>query len=133
MSIRKAVLERHRSAVQPVYDGEVPVDEQGRPVAQRYAVLYASPGARSAEDLTRVAADRYVFRWQVTAVGLTPEQAEWVAVRCRDAVLDERLTAEGWELGSVEHRSSADIRKDEDIPGLVLFYAVDTYQLPATR
>lgn len=133
MSARAAVLARLQGAVDPTYDGEVPVDEQGRPPVQRYAVLYASPGLRTSDDFTRTQADRYVFRWQVTSVGETPEQAEWVAVRCRDAVLDTRLPVEGWETGVVEHRSSADIRRDEDIPGQVLFYAVDTFELPATR
>lgn len=133
MSIRAALLARLRASVDPVYDGKVPLDDQGRPLVQRYAVLYAAPGQRGADDLIRVAHDRYVFRWQVTSVGRTPEQAEWVAVRCRDTVLNEPMASDGWELGSVEHRSSADIRRDDDIPGGDLFYAVDTYELPATR
>lgn len=133
MTVRAALLTRLRAAVDPVYDGKVPLDDQGRPLVQRYAVLYAAPGQRTADDLIRVAHDRYVFRWQITSVGRTAEQADWVAVRCRDAVFDEPLTATGWDLGSVEHRSSADVRRDDDIPGGDLFYAVDTYEVPATR
>lgn len=132
MSVVDAILARLRTAMDPVYDGEVPVDDSGRPLVQRYAVLYADPGHRSAEDLARTA-DRYVLRWQVTSVGEDRRQAEWVAVQCRDAVLDERLAADGWELGAVEHTSSSPIRRDPDIPGGELFYAVDTYALPATR
>jgi hypothetical protein len=133
VSVRPVVLARLRSAVNPTYDGEVPLDSQGRPLVQRYAVLYASPGTRSAEDLCRVTADRYVFRWQVTSVGETPEQAEWVAIRGRDALLAEPLMGDGWQFGALVHRSSSDIRPDRDIPGGVLFYAVDIYELPATR
>lgn len=133
MSIRPVVLARLRSAVDTVHDGDVPVDANGRPLTQRYAVLFGSPGARESEDLCRVAADRYVFRFRVTSVGEDVRQAEWVAVRCRDALIDSPLIATGWQIGAVEHRSSADIRPDEDIPGDPLYYAVDTYDVPATR
>ena len=133
MSARAAVLARMEAVVDPTYDGEVPVDKKGRPLEQRYAVLYATPGQRATDDFTRTQADRHVFRWQVTSVGGTAEQAEWVAVRCRDALMDERLRVEGWETGVVEHRSSSDIRPDEDIPGQTLFVAVDNYSLTATR
>ncbi|TYP82072.1 hypothetical protein [Blastococcus xanthinilyticus] len=132
MSVHEALLARLRGAVDPVYDGEVPVDAKGRPLVQRYAVFYASPGARSAEDLARQA-DHFLFRWQITSVGQDRTQADWVATRCRDAVLDQRVLVEGWETGVVVHRSSADIRPDRDIPGGPLFVAVDTYELPATR
>ncbi len=126
------VLKRLQDAVTPFYDGEVPVDAQGRPLAQRYGVLYADPGHRTAENLARTP-DRHTYRWQVTAVGRDRHQAEWVAVRCRDALLDDPLTVEGWETGAVEHTSSSPIRRDNDLPGVRLFYAVDTYSLTATR
>lgn len=132
MSVRDALLAALRTAVQPAYDGHVPVDDGGRPEVQRYAVLYAAPAQRTSEDLA-MTAGTHVYRWQVTSVGTTAQQADWVAVRCRDVLLDRRLAADGWELGVVEHTSSSPIRRDDDIPGGVLFYAVDTYQLAATR
>jgi hypothetical protein len=132
VTVPAAVLARLRAAVDPVYDGDVPLDESGRPLVQRYAVLFAAPGTRGSEDLG-CRADRYTFRWRVTSVGEDRSQAEWVAVRCRDALLDTPITVDGWETGAVEHRSSDQIRRDEDIPGDPLFYAVDTYELPATR
>lgn len=132
MSLNDELLTRLKTAVDPVYDGLVPVDDKGRPLVQRYAVLYAAPGQRTAEDMARTA-DRFDLRFQVTSVGEDRRQAEWVATRCRDALLDERLVADGWHLGVIEHYSSSPIRRDEDIPGDPLFYAVDTYALPATR
>lgn len=132
MSVIDAVLARLQVAVDPVYDGLVPVDDQGRPLAQRYAVLYASAGARSAEGLCRTA-DRYTFRWQLTSVGLTRTQADWVARHCRDALLDRRIVVEGWQLGPVEHKDSNPIYRDDDIPGLPLFTAADFYSLTAAR
>lgn len=132
MSLPDAVLARMRTVVDPVYDGHVPVDAQGRPLVQRYAVLYASPGLRSADDLGRTA-DRHTFPWQVTSVGQSREQVEWVAIRCRDALLDEPLVEAGWQIGIVEHLTSSQIRRDDDIPGDSVFYGVDTYELTATR
>jgi hypothetical protein len=126
------VLARLRTVVNPTYDGDVPVDDNGRPLSQRYAVLYVAPGERDVDGLCR-SSDLYVYRWQVTSVGLAPQQAEWVAARCRDALLDEQLFVENWQVGVVEHTSSVPIRRDDDVPGGVLFYAIDTYRLPATR
>jgi hypothetical protein len=133
VSLNDAVLARLRSAMDPVYDGKVPVDDGGRPLVQRYAVLYASVPVRTAEDLSSTRADRHTVRWQVTSVGEDRIQVEWVATRCRDALMGDPLTAEGWETGAVEHTSSSRIRRDEDIPGDPVFYGVDTYALPATR
>lgn len=132
MTLAEALLARLRSAMDPVYDGEVPTDDKGQPLSQRYAVLYAAVPVRQSEDLASVA-DRHVFRWQITSVGTDRRQAEWVAVLCRDAVLDAPLLADGWELGAVEHSSSVPIRRDDDVPGGDLFYAIDTYRLTATR
>lgn len=132
MSVPDAILGQLRSAVDPVYDGHVPVDEQGRPLTQRYAAFWPDTGSRFADDLGHTS-DRYVFRWQVTSVGASREQAEWVAVRCRDAVVDQRIAVEGWRTAPVDHVSSAPIRRDDDLPGEPIFYAVDTYSLTATR
>ena len=126
------MLERLGAAVDPLYDGEVKTTADGVPVAQRYAVLYMAPAHRTSEDLC-LSADRHAYRWQVTSVGQSPEQADWVATRCRDALLDERLAEAGWELAKIEHTASSPIRRDDDIPGAVLFYAVDNYELTATR
>lgn len=132
MTVRPAVLARMRSVVEPSYDGDVPVDDNGQPLAQRYAVLYAAPADRDIDSLARTS-DLYVFRWQVTSVGISAAQAEWVAARVRDALLDEPLVEAGWQVGPVEHVSTVPIRRDDDVPGGVLFYAIDTYRLTATR
>lgn len=132
MSTRDDVLTRLRAAVTPVHDGKVPTDAQGRPLDERYAVLYAAPGLRSSEDLGRTA-DRLTDRWQVTSVGTTPEQVDWVAVRCRDALVDEPFVVGGQQVAPVEHTSSSPVRRDDDIPGGELFYAVDTYALIGTH
>lgn len=132
MSVPAAVLALLEGAVTPVYDGEVPLNDKGRPTSDRYAVLYADAGTRNSDDLP-LTADRHVYRWQVTSVGEDRRQAEWVAVRCRDALLDQPLTVAGWELTPVTHESSSVIRRDDDLPGDPLFFAVDTYSLTATR
>lgn len=132
MSIPAAVLARLQAAVDPVYDGLVPVDERGQPLTQRYGVMYSDAGARAADDLVGTA-DRYVYRWTVTSVGEDRIQAEWVAVRLRDALLDAPLVVEGWSTTPVTHEASSPIRRDEDLPGDPLFFAVDTYSLTATR
>ena len=132
MSVPDAVLGMLRAAVDPVHDGEVPKDASGQPVGDRYAVFYASPGERRHEDLGHTS-DRHVHRWQVTSVGATREQAEWVAVRCRDALVDARPNAPGWVCSLIEHESSGPIRRDDDLPERALFLAVDTYSVTATR
>lgn len=132
MTVRAAVLARLSTVVDPTYDGDVPVDSNGRPLSQRYAVLYAAPGERDIDGLNR-SSDLYVYRWQVTSVGEDARQADWVASHCRDALLDWRPVVDGWQVGRVEHTSSVPIRRDDDIPGQALFYAIDTYRLSATR
>ena len=131
MSIRAEVLARLRTVVDPTYDGHVPVDDNGRPLSQRYAVLYAAPADRDRDGLN-ASSDLYVYRWQVTSVGLDARQAEWVAERCRDALLDQRFDLNG-QISPAEHTSSVPIRRDDDVPGGVLFYAIDTYRLTTTR
>lgn len=131
MSVRAEVLERLRSVVEPAYDGEVPVDDQGKPLSQRYAVLYAAPADRDRDGFNS-SSDLFVYRWQVTSVGLDARQAEWVAERCRDSLVDAPIVVNG-QSSPVEHTSSVPIRRDDDIPGGVLFYAIDTYRLTTTR
>lgn len=132
-TVAAVVLARLRAAVDPVYDGEVPTDDRGQPLVQRYGVLYADPGSRTADDLSGTVASRHVHRWQVTSVGEDRTQCEWVAVRCRDALLDGLLALPGWQLTPVRHDTSAPIRPDRDLPGKTLFVAIDTYSLTATR
>lgn len=132
MTVPEAVLALLRTFVTPVYDGQVPLNDKGRPEADRYAVLYADAGTRNADDLP-LTADRFVHRWQVTSVGSDRRQAEWVAVKCRDALLDEPLAVDGWHTTPITHESSSVIRRDDDLPGPPVFYAVDTYSLTATR
>ena len=132
MSVPEALLALLEAAVTPVYDGKVELNDKGRPAADRYAVLYADAGTRNSDDLP-LTADRYVHRWQVTSVGEDRRQVEWVAIRCRDALLDQPLVVAGWELTPVVHESSSAIRRDDDLPGEPLFFAVDTYSLTATR
>lgn len=115
-----------------VYDGEVEKDKAGQPVKTRYAVLYAPPGRRVDEALAGTN-DSYLHRWQVTSVGSSAEQVRWVATKCRDALLDTRITADGWQVSRVRHTADEPVLPDDDLPGKRLFYAVDQYELTATR
>jgi hypothetical protein len=131
-AVHAAVLARLQASVTPFYDGQVPLDGNGRPVDDRYGVVWFQTRERGRDDLSGTA-DRFVHRWQVTSVGTDREQVEWVATRCQDALLDEPLLVPGWEIALVEHSSSGPIRIDRDIPGTDVFYGVDTFTVTTTR
>jgi len=133
VSLTDAVLELLRTGVTPVpvHDGDPPVDGDGNPVGERYAVLWSSTPERSPDDVGHTS-DWVTGRWQVTSVGTSRAQAEAVAVRCRDALVDNRPAAPGYATTPLRHASSSPIRRDDDYPGQDLFVAVDTYTLNAT-
>lgn len=130
MSVPDAIVGLTRAAVDPavLYDGHVPKD----PATTRYAVIYINTGQAGWGDVGHTS-DQYEFRWQVTAVGATREQAAWVADRARSGLVDQRPDVPGWACGLIGHVNSEPIRWDTDIPDRVVLYGADWYELTASK
>lgn len=126
MSVRAALLTVLRSVVE-TGDGEAP-----EPTPQRYAVLYASPGSRTAGDVAGTY-DLTEHRFQVTSVGSTPAQVDWVAQRTENALLGLVLTVPGLSCGPIEGYEPDLIRRDDDNPNGPVFYGTRSYVLHAAR
>jgi hypothetical protein len=129
VNVPDVILAMLKAAVSPAvtYDAHVPKNDE-----ERYAVLYIAAGAFRAEDVAHTS-DLVTFRWQVTSVGTSRAQAQWVADRSRDGLIDRRPQVEGWVLGPVEHVNTQQIRSDSDAPDRVLFYGADWYELAGSR
>lgn len=129
MSVRAALLDVLRAVV-PTYDG----DAKGA-TDQRYAVLYPSPGRRSAEDVAGTY-DLLEYRFTVVSVSLgasaSPQQAEWVAGRTSDALIGTVLTVPGLSCGPIEQYEPTPITRDDDLPETT-FYTSSQYVLHASR
>ena len=125
MSVREALLDALRVVVE-TGDGE------GVPNLARYAVLYPSPGRRSAEDVAGTY-DLLEYRFTVVNVGSTPQQAEWVATRTADTLTGRRLTVPGLACGPIEAYEPTQIVRDEDNPDATVFYTSAAYRLLASR
>jgi len=111
-TLREAMLDRLRSALTPVYDGEG--EAPSTPTAVRYAVLHIDPGTLSADDVANT--PRLIRHYPtVTAVGTTPQQVDWVARRVRDALTGWAPTVDGWAYGPVEHDSTGRAQRDDDV------------------
>jgi hypothetical protein len=110
-----------------LFDGAVPPTPP-----KRYAVAYMDPGT-----LKAVAAcgrsDSVTFRWQVTSVGPDRQQAAWVAVKVRDGTVDTRPVLAGWSFGLICHNYAQLPQRDEAVAERPQVYAVDLYDLLATR
>lgn len=109
----------------PVYDAHVPDDPPFR-----YVVVYPSTALRSAEDLAHTS-DMHYLEWRITCVGSTRAEVEWLATRTRDALVDVKPTVPGLSCGAVEQTDAQPIRPDTNIPGRVVLYSTDGYQMHA--
>lgn len=89
-----------------------------------WAVLYPlapdfdGPVGDYAADLT--------YPFQVTSVGTTVEQAEWVADLCRGVLLGAPLTISGRTADLTMPTGGTPVQRDDDITPPV-FYRADTY------
>jgi hypothetical protein len=128
-----AVLQLVRAALDPVtvYDAKVPASTATEPLPARYAVIYPSPGMRYWEDLGHTS-DCYRLTWQITSVGSTRPEAEWIAARARDSLVDVCPVVDGLLCSPVEQQSSQPVRWDDQIPGRIVMYATDQYSMEAT-
>lgn len=110
-----------------VYDGLV-----GETPPVRYVVVYPDPGTLKALAVCGLS-DAATFRWQVTSVAATRQQAAWLATEVRDATVDTRPAVAGWVCGQVCHNYAQLPQRDEAVAERPVVYQVDLYDLLATR
>ncbi len=110
-----------------VYDGKVDVDEAAKVirVPMPYLVFWSSPGYDRDERQSGQVGGR-VKEFQLTGVGETREQAQWILDRARGVLSRKRID------GHLIRRSEANvpIRRDDDYtrPGNgPIFYGMDEY------
>lgn len=128
-----AVLAIARAAVPnvTVFDAHVPKSTHAAPLPTRYAVIYPATPTRQWEDLGHTS-DTYRAEWQVTTVGATRPEVEWLAWRLRDAFVDVRPVVTGLVCAPIEHLGSQAIRWDDQVPDRIVLYATDQYGFDAT-
>lgn len=82
-----------------VGDGEAPGDPKVEP-AYPYAIVYLITHGPTIGDVNVVVSpDREaLFIYQVTSIGETREQADWMAHKCRRAITDTTTSPNGWRL-----------------------------------
>jgi hypothetical protein len=93
-----------------VYVGGAPDD----PVFP-YVAVYSDAG-RGLRTAMEGSTDHYVYTFQTSCVGVTHEQATWVAEKVQTALSGKTLTVSGWATGPVEHIMSGIGGRDYDAP-----------------
>lgn len=105
-------------------------DTQGR-LTSPYCIVYPMPSGGTSGPMSAPHADEDMVV-QVTAVGRTREQAQWVADTAK-ATLLAGISITGRALSS---RPGLDVgsglQRDDDTAGPPLFYAVHRYRFPTT-
>lgn len=97
----------------PHYLAGAPRDEVGR-----FAVWYPDTGIQSAVHRNLVNDGPDELRFQVTSVGVGPEQAMWVADRVSSLLLAGTPTVAGRRVWRTVEESSQPVRRDDDTTGL---------------
>lgn len=105
-----------------------------------YAVLYPLPSPDHDGDLATPDRERG-WLYQVTSVGATREQAQWMADEVETAMEDETFAPAGITVMDVETDTPGAVTRDDDTslvtgPGdtaSFLFYSVDVYEFHTTR
>lgn len=98
----------------------------------RYVVFYPDIGTLNALAVCK-RSDTATFRWQVTSVAPDGLRARWLAGTVRDAIVDQRPTADGWAPGLIEHTFSPVQARNEQVRERRVVYGADQYQLLAAR
>lgn len=105
-----------------------------------YAVLYPLPSPDHDGDLGTPDRDRG-WLYQVTSVGATREQTQWMADEVETAMDGETFSPSGITVMDVENDTRGAVTRDDDTgvitgPGdtaAFLFYSVDVYEFWTTR
>jgi hypothetical protein len=120
-----AILAVLTAAGVTAYDAEAPAD-----APEKYAVVYPDPGTPSG-----TLGDRHrhlLLEFQLTAVGRSREQAQWVADKARAVLLTTIPTVPGrvvqplWQVGS-----PPPVQRDDDVQP-PLYYQPVSYQMRST-
>ena len=122
------VVKRGEAAVaRAVYDGAVEVDETAKVIAVPlpYLVFWSSPGYDRDVRMDGRVGGR-VKEFQLTGVGETREQAQWILDRARDVLSRKRIGS------SLIRRdpTNVTIRRDDEYTrpgGDPLYYGIDEY------
>ncbi|MGI5161392.1 hypothetical protein [Microbispora sp. CA-102843] len=104
----------------PVYLAGAPRDAPAK-----YAVLYPDTGVESQVDRTLADTMPNDLRYQVTSVGVGPEQAMWVADRSNGVLLTTAPAVPGRRVRKAVRESSQHVRRDDNSTGL--YYATAQY------
>lgn len=121
----------------PVGDGKAPGDEQAA-ASYPYAIVYSIVSGPVDEATGSVTfPDReQLMSYQVSSIGLTREQADWMAHKCRRAITDGTVSPNGWrlEIGTTNtlvidrrHNLSSGTNQEADV-----WRSNDRYQLMVT-
>ncbi len=112
--------------------GDFEVGDGGAPesAGSKYAVVYGLPDNGADGPANDPWADvQHVY--QITAVGQTRKQAEWVADVCRAAILNDPITISGRQVIQRRPLTTGPVERDDDMP-VPLFYSIATYELWTT-
>lgn len=103
-----------------IYWAEAPADAE-----EPYAVLYPTQGLKSAfhRSLTNDAPTE--VRYQVTAVGASPEQAAWVADKVTAALFAGVPTVTGQRVWPAVQEAAQPVRRDDE--SLTVFIATSQW------
>ena len=85
-----------------------------------YAVVYPDSGVLTAGQRTLANNGPNELRYQITSVGATPEQAQWVADKTDVAVLTGIPTVSGRRVWPSVKESTQDVRRDAASTALYL-------------
>lgn len=95
-----------------------------------YAIVYRIPGGGPFSSLDH--GNQYAtVTVQITSVGATAEQAEWMKDKARTAMLDlTNFTApSGYRFAHVNCDLDNGVNRDDDLGTEPLFYGIDRYRL----
>lgn len=103
-------------------------DADAKGLSGKFCVVYRIPGGESSGPLDAPNDDAELI-YQVTCVGDTREQAEWVEDKVMNLL--DGITVEGRSISRVDLDSYDGIRRDDALP-LPRFYATPRFRIYST-